>query len=886
MAGGTIYRSSMHRRHHLRRALTKTCVSGVQCSPSPKSRHLQMHPVLNLSQLFLGLAFLMFVGATKAQVPSPHSHLGFTPGADGRLASYDEILGYHRALSQSSDRVMFQVAGHSTEGREMVSVVISSPENLRDLDTLRKLNAQLAYPNRSSEAERDDAVDKSKVFILLNESIHSNEVGPAQASMVTAHFLATTEDPEWKQILNNCVLILTPCHNPDGYATIVNWWRRFKDDPERRGVSLPILYHKYVGHDNNRDWFMLTQAESRVTARDMHIRWRPQVVIDQHQMGSRGARMFIPPFIEPYEPFVHPNLKAQLAKLGPYVVRQMADNGMPGVWHSEQFDAWTPARAYQHYHGAVRVLTEVASAKVADPHDKLPPPRGKARTKSDHNPAPWTGGRWGLDDIVRYCSQGALWTMRHASENRKAWLLSFRQIQEDFSSGKFGPEAFAIPADSIDPVTRDRLIDIMQMGDLKVATTTAPFNDGGREFPEGSLIIPNRQAAFGFAAALLTNSPYPEIREVPGGPIRRPYDATCHYLPLMMGFECHEVALPQDLEVVKSRVLYPPATAPRQTFESADVIIDAGTIAAQLDVLRALGSSDVQVQRLGTSKAHPRGAYRLIGDLELSADHVANDSKLSGQPLKQHRIGVYWSWLASMDEGWLRFFFDSMDIPWTALRPADLRAGGLADRVDVLVFADVSGRSLIRGPRDRRLPDEYKGGLGDQGKQAIEEFVKGGGTLVTLNRSSELAIDLFKLPLDRIGRRRGLRSRTEDSQAPRLSTPGSALMTDLRRGSPLTFGLRGKTALFVRNGDIRAWSYTTKTHPHIPGFAVTYQKEKLVGGGFAEGTDQLAGRGCLAHVQIEKGDVVMFAWSPHFRCQTWGTFPLLLNALMTGADRP
>ena len=172
-----------------------------------------------MKSLVLVLALTATVGA---QIPTPEDVLGFAPGTDGRLADYDQILGYLRRLADASDRTSFEVVGETTEGREFVSVIISSPENLARLDRIREDNLRLADPRDLSDADAETILGRGKTIVLLNESIHSTEVGPAQAGMVTAHFLATTQDPSWLQVLKDVVVVLTPCHNPDGYATVVD----------------------------------------------------------------------------------------------------------------------------------------------------------------------------------------------------------------------------------------------------------------------------------------------------------------------------------------------------------------------------------------------------------------------------------------------------------------------------------------------------------------------------------------------------------------------------------------------------------------------------------------------------------------------------------------
>ncbi len=674
---------------------------------------------------------------------------------------------------------------------------------------------------------------------MINESIHSTEVGPAQAGMVTAHFLATTEDPEWLAVLDDVVTLLVPCHNPDGYAITVDWWRQWKGSKEHRGARLPVLYHKYVGHDNNRDWFMLTQAESRVTVEKVHMAWRPQIVVDQHQMGSFGARMFIPPYQEPYEPHVHPLLREGLDRLGRDVIAAMNRENLRGVLCNSIFDAWTPARAFMHYHGAVRVLTEVASCQVADPIENLAPPRrGAARTKSPDNPAPWKGGRWALGDIVTYCSRGALHALAHAARNRETWLRNFHRIHADECAGHRGSDAFLIPHDQPRQSALAKLRDIFNLVGVEVEALSEPALVRGRTWPAGALLIRNRQPYAGFARALLTNTPYPEIRDPRTGSLRRPYDVTSHFLPLLMNLEVHEVprgSLPSGLATALApNEAQAPATA-------SAMLLDPRDEGSQVAALRALARGSRVERCREPAGPYPAGAL-LLRDPPPEARAAVRSAvpappDLRGQPLRPQRIGIYGPWLASMDEGWTRFLLDHFEIPFTHLRPADVRAGGLERRIDILVIADIAARNLLHGPSDRRMPQTYLGGLGEVGSAALRTFVRKGGTLITLNSSSDLALQLFDLDIERLP----TRNLTDaDGTRRRFNLPGCVLVADVDTAAFPAWGCAPRTPIFFsRAGAFRRREPAADRAPCR--FPVRYATDDLVAGGYAEGAE-LPGR--------------------------------------------
>jgi hypothetical protein len=459
----------------------------------------------------------------------------------------------------------------------------------------------------------------------------------------------------------------------------------------------------------------------------------------------------------------------------------------------------------------------VASARLADPIERVRPPRGDAGTESEDNPSPWQGGRWALADIVRYSSRGALLAIRDGSTRRATWLKNFLQIHRDFCAGKYGPKAYVIPYDGRLAMMR-KLVDLLTLGGVEVGIARDP-DDGDRA---GALVIENGQPCFGFACALLENAPYPAIRPRPGAPIRRPYDMTCHSLPLLMDFRVSRIT--------------------------------GGAVPASVPV-------------------KPGGPH-------LAGDQARDEGAFVERLKSEKRIGVYWSWTASMDEGWTRFWFDRFGIPFTALRPADLRAGGLKDRVDVILFSSVDARSLTGGPRDRRLPPEYRGGLGDEGQAALKVFVEAGGTMICMNASTALALQVFDLPVERLGaagRRGGGRGAGQD-RGPRTYIPGSVVRAHVDPKHPLGAGCNPITPVFLQQA--RPFVVRPTDGAGKVSFPVRYADRDLVAGGFAEGAEVLHGKAAVAVCEVGKGKVVLFAFSPQFRCQTWSTFRLLLNALL------
>ncbi len=629
--------------------------------------------------------------AARQGIPSPASVLGFEVGTAGKLADWTEITGYMSALAAASDRVKLDTLGATTLDRPFIALTISSSENLERLDHYLAIQRKLADPRTvESGYEAQRLVREGRTIVLITCGIHSTEVGGYQMSMRLAYHLATRDDEETRTILDNVILLLVPSLNPDGSQMVVDWYESTLGQPWE-GEGTPFLYHHYVGHDNNRDWYAFTQKETRHTVTKLHNVWHPQIVHDIHQMGSRGPRFFIPPWTDPVEPNVDPLLVAASNALGTAMAWEMYGQGKTGIVVNAIFDAWTPARAYQHYHGGVRILTETASARLATPvtvqFDSLDGGRGvNPRESSWRFPEPWPGGEWRLADIVDYMEAGATALLKQAALYRERWLSNFYQIGLRGIGGRDGwPRAFVIPSTGQNADGLADLLRILVTGDVEVHRSLQSFMIDGRIYPEGTYVVPMFQPYSSFAKTMLEVQEYPALRQYPGGPLREPYDATAHTLPLMMG-----------VEVV-----------------AADELPDA-------ELSEAIAAPE-----------HKKEALGLTG-------------------MRRPRVAIYEPWMSSMDAGWTRWVLDEYGVAYEQLRDADARAGNLASRFDAIILPDLPAQQMIEGNAEGTMPPEYVGGLGAAGVQGLEQFVRSGGTLITFNRASAFAIEQFGLPVTNV----------------------------------------------------------------------------------------------------------------------------------------
>jgi len=678
------------------------------------------------------VSFLLLAALQTATPPArPSALLGFEPGTDSMLADWTQVSGYMNGLAQQSRFVHVDTLGRTTEGRPFLLMTITSPANQARLADLKRTQALLADPRRLGDSAFAAIRKTQPAVILISNNIHSTEVASSQMGMTFAYRLAT--DPELTRLLDSVVVLMIPSMNPDGLDTVVSWYRRYKGT-RYEGGPLPWLYHKYVGHDNNRDWFMVTQAETRLVTRMLYTEWFPEVVYDVHQMGANGVRMFVPPFQDPVNPNLDPALVAAMNLVGAQMASALYDAGASGVAHQLTYDLWwhggfrsTPTR-----HNMVGILTEAASTRLGSPitfaaDSVRQPPRGV------NQPAQWPGGTWHLGDIVRYELIASEALVHLASRDRLTFIDRFvglgRRAVEAGLAGN--PFAYVLPPDQRDPEAWSSLANVLRIGGVEVRRAAEPFTADGRTYPAGSLVVPMGQPYRAHAKDLLEPQQYTPVNDRP------PYDVAGWTLPYTMGVRADVVNQPFNANLVNVDSV---VVAPGKIRGSGDVFVLRNRTNAESRAVAQLLAAGQSVTVLSDSLIVRGPRARAILSEE-AARHGFNVTAVrtapaGGRTVKRlPRIGLYKPWTGNIDEGWTRWLFEQYGITYTTVHDSDLRKGTLRQRFDVIVLPDAEEASLVRGIDSTRIPVQYAGGMGDAGATAVSEFVRGGGTLVCLSVS-------------------------------------------------------------------------------------------------------------------------------------------------------
>jgi hypothetical protein len=820
-------------------------------------------------------------------IPTAEEFLGFPVGADRQMADWGQMCAYFRHIAKETDRMRLEEVGRTTEGRPFICLTIAAPEVLADLETYRGIQKRLADPRGLAPAEAEALIARGKAVVLHTCAIHATEIAASQATLESVHELLTRDDPDTRLILENVIYLLVPSLNPDGQDLVASWYRKTLGTPAE-GSSPPQLYHKYTGHDNNRDWFMHTQAETRHCVAIQNA-WHPHVVLDQHQMGQDGPRLFVPPFIDPYEPNIDPLISQQTNALGTSMAAELTLRGKRGVTTSVIYDAFTPARAYMNFHHGVRILTEAASCRIATPVDlpreKLRAARGfDPHTANKDHPLPWPGGTWRLRDLCDYQKIAARAVLEHAARFRARWVRGSYEIARRAVS-RTSPYAYILPLEQRDPGAAAELCDVLRRGLVEIHAAAAPFTADGVTYPAGTRVVLLAQPFGAYAKALLERQTYPDLREYPGGPPKNPYDITAHTLPLLLGVSAvrADAAFAADLRLLPDAE----AAAWPGAASGPDSIPAAGGAASATAAAPASPSGWYAVPA-GTNAAYRFAFARLAARGELwrspAGDFLVRDPALAGgapgcparpldaapdlagaMRLRLPRIGVYRSHAAPIDEGWLRFVLEGFAIPYRTLCDRDVRGGAL-DGCDVLVIPSQGAAGISRGLSGEVYPAELAGGLGDLGTERILAFAERGGTVLAVDQACAWAIPALKLPAVNV----------LEGLAPNVFfIPGSLLQVLVDTAHPLGMGLpRRGAVLFVRGP-----AFELREGHAVARFA----SAGTLLSGWALGIERLADRAAVADIPVGQGRVVLLAFSPHFRAQSRASYPFLFNALLRSA---
>jgi hypothetical protein len=846
---------------------------------------------------------ILLAGALFGQ-KSPEQTFGFKMGADYKLVKWPQIVDYFHQLASSSNKVKVVEAGKTSEGNPMIVAIISSPENLAKLDHYKEIAQKLANPRGIRPEQAESMIADGKLIVAVSCSIHASEIAATQLSMELAYDLVTKDTPEIRRILDQDIILLWPSHNPDGNITVADWYNKnvgtkYEDAP------LPWLYHKYVGHDNNRDWFMLNLDETRVVTKFYFKEWFPEVLYDIHQMGRTGARLFVPPFMDPLNPNIHPLIWRGINLLGTNMAEAEEEAQHTGVAQNILYTSWWQGNSLQQpwFHNMVSVLTEAASPNVASPvTQKLSELTGNTPGLSEYGlrenfSNPWPGGTWHLRDVVEYEYTAAMSVLDTSAKYRANFLRNmYRMGQDEIRKGETDPPyAYVVPAAQHDPNTAAKMINLLIDQAAEVHQATADFTADGVRYGKGSYVLLMSQPFRPFVKDIMEPQKYPDIRAFPGGPPVPPYDVAGWTIPLQMGVSAVAIKTKFEANLVPVTRAEPPAPEiAAGGAKTSAFLLDHDRNDSLIAVNRLLKAGyDVYWSKsdftsggkhyaAGTMIIPAAGAKQaqvrtIAQQLSLPLTAVSGTMDVPSYKLKPLRLALYNPWGGNMDEGWTKWMLERFDFPFEEIRRDAIQSGAFAQRFDVVVFADQPPQAIVNGIPASRIPAEYAGGIGQEGLDHLREFVRAGGSVITFGNASALFIQSWGLPVvDTVA---GLK--TTD-----FFCPGSILDTRVDTTHPIGFGMTEDTSAFFA----RSSAFDILPSHFAPGgdarTIVKYAGDHVLQSGWILGENRLYNKAAAVDVTMEKGHVILFGFRVQNRAQPHGTFKLFFNSLYYGAMQP
>jgi hypothetical protein len=886
-------------------------------------------------QIVAAIAVVLAVAVPQAHqaqrssaVPTPNSIFGFAPGADYKLATYDQSVAYFKALAAASPYIKLFEAGKTSQGRTMIFALISTPDNLSKIDRYREIWQRLAHPQGLTDADAQRLAAEGKALVHIDGGLHAIEVaGPQHTPRLAYDLLSKVDEPATRAMLDNVVLMLWPTINPDGQQMVAEWYMKNVGTPYELS-PVPWLDQDYVGHDNNRDSYMLNMIESRAIEYTWR-QWEPQIIYVHHQSGPFPTRIWLPPFSEPVASDGPPIIAREINVLGMSIAKSLDEHGQTGATHmGTSFDAWYPG--YIDYAPLFKNIaafwTETALYAYATPHEytinDFPQSYRDLRPQSLYL-SPWTPGAWHLRDAVDYMETASLSVIEYASKYKETLLLDRYKAGRDQIAlgGKKAPFAYVVPQDQRDPVAAVELLRRLAFSGVRVWQLTADATIDGVSYPAGTWIVPTDQEFAAVAREILDVQRYPDLRLYPGGPPERPYDVSGWTLPLQMGLDVAYVKTPIDPSVRSRMKLLGPTpdvhvkpspysssqvdaapfdSVPGIGFDAnpnaAAIVPPPGKLTgtgaalsldpAQNNTFRAIN----RAWKAGATVHFAGGRYVVSGlstaqqtDLVNSLALVAQQTNpASGHIVKRPRVGLIRPWVANTDEGWTRWLLEQYGFKYVSLRPEDLKTP-LSGRVDVVVIPDGAGLPLEtagggRGGHGggRTAADyrpEYGARLSADDLASFEQFIRNGGALVCLNNASLFAMEQFKLPVRNVVA--GLRS-------DEFFLLGSLVEVTVETSEQIMAGMPSKAAIMAEGSPV--FEPQAQDGSGVRVLARFQDSGSPLLSGFLLGEKHLNGKAAAVDVPLGSGHIVLLGFRPQWRDQSFGTFRVLFNAILSAAQ--
>jgi hypothetical protein len=878
--------------------------------------------------VFAALTLLVLVtGAyvpTRSQgvspVTTPAEALGASIGDDYFLATYTQLEAYWRRLDRESDRMRLVDIGRTEGGRTQWMAVISAPENLERLDHYRDISRRLALAEGLTDAQARALAEDGKAVVWINGGLHATEVLGAQQLIELVYQLVSRNDPETLRVLRD-VIVLAAHANPDGHQLVAEWYMREPDPVKRTLTGVPEPYQKYVGHDNNRDFYLSSQAETINMNRVLYREWYPQIVYDHHQAGPPGTVMFAPPFRDPFNYVLDPLIPVSIDLIGAAMHARFAAEGKPGVTmrSGSSYSTWWNGglRTTAYFHNQIGLLTET----IGSPTPTEIPFVAERQLPSADLPFPIAPQPWRFRQSVEYSVTANRAVIDAASRNREAlllgvyrmgrnsidrgsrnwWTISPRRLAESggtrtgFEQRLRSPErrdarGYILPSDQPDFLTATRFVDALLKNGITVHRATAAFSVQGRSYPAGSLVVKTAQAFRPHVLDMFEPQEHPDDFAYPGAPPTPPYDSAGWTLAFQMGVKFDRILDGFDgpferidtVSPLPGRVTGPASPAgylvshhQNDSFVAVNRLTAAGE---EVYWPRDRGEGGMGTMYIPARRSTRTILDRAARDVGLTFTGVAEAPAGPSLRLRPVRIGLWDRYGGSSSSGWTRWLFERFEFPFERVYAQTLDAGDLARRFDVIILpadAELDARGDGAPPADR-VPLSYRHTTGTittaRTVPQLARFVDEGGTLVAIGRATSIA-EALGLPVSN-----ALVETRGDGQRPlrpeQYYVPGSVLRMQVDNTTPLGYGFERDVDVFFDRSPVFRIAVSPAAR-RVSWFATPSPLRS----GWAWGQHYLENGVTVIDAARGRGRVLLFGPEVTFRAQSHGTFKFLFNAI-------
>jgi hypothetical protein len=876
----------------------------------------------------------------QPRITTPKEFLGFNFGDDYQLANYKQIAEYWRALDAQSDRMIVQEIGKTAEGRPHLMAIVTSPANHKQLAKYRDISRRLALADGVSDAEARALARTGRAVVWIDGGLHATETLGAQQLGEMVYQMVSRTDEETLRFLDECILLFVHA-NPDGNDLVADWYMRNADPLKRSLAGLPRLYQKYIGHDNNRDFFASTQAETENINRVLYHDWLPQILYNHHQSGPEGTVVWSSPQRDPYNFNLDPLLILGLQALGTHMHQRLAAEGKPGATMAAggAYDGWWNGgiRNTGNFHNIIAILTET----IGSPTPSRVPLVIQRQIPSRDLPYPIAPQPWRFRQSVEYSISFNRAVIDYAARNREhllyniyvmgkraiergsqdTWTPSPTRLQAiaDKSGGGRGrgggsperdaelwaeirkpelrdPRGFIIPSNQPDFPTAIKFVNALREVNVSVLRATREFDAAGKRYPAGSFVVMAAQAFRPHVLDMFEPQDHPNVIPYPGAPPTPPYDNAGWTLAYQMGVQFDRVLEPftGPFERVTDWNVKPPAGTVATSADASGYVLDRRVNDSVTAVNRLLAAGEeiylgpeLHVVAGARTRARLEEIAKSIG---VSARAVATKPS-SALKLAKPRIGLWDQYGGSMESGWTRWILEQFEFAFDRVYAPALDAGGLNAKYDALIFpnggipsAQGGGRGGRGGalPSEADLPAEYRPQLGrvtaDRTIPALRAFVEQGGTIVAIGASAASLAQYFKLPVSDHLVENG-------TPLPRAKyfVPGSVLAARVDVSHPIAAGMNERTDVFFDNSPV--FSLAPGAEQAGVRRIAWFDTATPLRSGWAWGQSYLAGGAIALEARFGKGRVLLFGPEILQRAQPHGTFKLLFNALLASAAR-